>query len=80
MESSMHLMHSSLFFMASHDVIMHAEHIRGVENGAADALSRDNCWGFFLLVPQARQEPTAPEGGGHRRCLPFVGWGEGGLG
>jgi len=50
---------SLFFFLASHNVTMHAEHIRGVDNRAADALSRDNRQGFFLQVPQARQEPTA---------------------
>jgi len=31
--------------------------IRVVEN--ADALSKCNCWDFFMQVPQARQEPIA---------------------
>ena len=29
-----------------------------MENGAADALSRDNCHSFFLQVPQDRHQPA----------------------
>ncbi len=55
---AMHLMRSLFFFLASYDITLYAEHIRGVDNGAADALSRDNCSEFFMQVPRARQEPS----------------------
>ena len=56
-ERVMHLMRSLFFFLASY-VILLGEHIPGVENGAADALSRDNRPSFLTQVPTAHREPT----------------------
>ncbi len=60
---AMHLLRS-LFFIAAHfNFILRAIHIRGVDNGLADALSRDNREYFLRTVPQASPEPT---------CIPPV--------
>jgi len=58
-ERAMHLMYSLFVFLPGQSRCSHShtEHICEVENGAADALSRDNHQDFFLQVPQARQEP-----------------------
>ena len=37
---------------------VHAEHVPGVENVAADALSRDNVVTFLQVVPEAERYPT----------------------
>jgi len=55
----MHLMRSLFFFLASYNVTVRGEHVPGVENGAADAFSRDNQSSFLTQVPTAHQEPTA---------------------
>lgn len=39
-------------------LILFGVHIPGVENGAADALSRDNWPSFLTQVPTAHREPT----------------------
>ena len=57
-ERAMHLMRSLFFFLASFGVVLVAEHLPGRENGAADALSRDNIAAFHSQVPCARQHPT----------------------
>ena len=54
----MHLMRSLFFFLASYNVVVGGRHIPGVENGAADALSRNNAAAFLSQVPAARREPT----------------------
>ena len=54
----MHLMRSLFFFLASYNVILLGEHIPGVENGAADALSRDNQPFFLTQVPTAHRKQT----------------------
>ena len=54
----MHLMRRLLFFSASYNVILLGEHISGVENGAADALSRDNQPSFLTQDPTAHRQPT----------------------
>ena len=57
-ERAMHLMRSLFFFLARWDAQIVAEHIPGVENGAADALSWNNATSFHLQVPSARALPT----------------------
>ena len=54
----MHLMRCFFFFPAHHNVTLVGEHIPGVENGAADALSRDNVLLFRAQVPQASCTPS----------------------
>ena len=56
-------------------VNIHAEHVPGVENVSADALSRDNVVTFMQVVPEAERYPrrlswTLQSGSnqiGHRR-------------
>ena len=60
-ERAMHLMRSLFFFLACHNAVVFGEHIPGIENGAADALSRDNINRFYVQVPWAkRQHTTVP--------------------
>ena len=56
-EHAMHLLRSLFFFQASYNVSLVAEHIRGVENGLADALSRDNHQKFLSCMSSAYQVP-----------------------
>lgn len=49
----MHLMRSLFFFLARDNVALHAVHLAGRYNQAADALSRDNVPLFFRHVPRA---------------------------
>ena len=58
-ERAMHLMRSLFFFLARWNVVLVCQHIAGVKNGAADALSRNDLPSFQRLVPGARREPTA---------------------
>ena len=59
----MHLMRFLSFFLARWEVSLICSHIPGVQNGAADALSRDSLSSFQTLVPSARAAPTMiPEG------------------
>ena len=54
-------MRSLFFFLACHNAVVFGEHIPGIENGAADALSRDNINRFYVQVPWAkRQHTTVP--------------------
>lgn len=57
-ELVMHLMRCLFFFLAHHNVILVGEHIPGVDNGAADALSRDRLSSFMSQVPQANKTPA----------------------
>ena len=57
-ERVMHLMQSLFFFLASYNIVLVGEHIAGVNNGAADALSRDDVHSFRLQVPEAQPTPT----------------------
>ena len=57
-DRAMHLMRSLFFFLAKYNVTLRAEHIPGSENGAADALSRNNRLSFLSQVPSARGTPT----------------------
>lgn len=49
-ERLMHLLRSLFFFLASFNVGLVAEHIPGVDNRAADALSRNDAASFLLQV------------------------------
>ena len=54
----MHLLRC-LFFIASHySVHVHATHIPGQTNAAADALSRNRLSSFLQVVPEADKDPT----------------------
>ena len=57
-ERVMHLLRSLFLFLASYDVSIFAEHIAGVDNRPADALSRGNHQSFLSQVPGAKQEPV----------------------
>ena len=57
-EKAMQLMRSLSFFLAAYNVSIVGEHIPGVDNGAADALSRNDASTFLPQVPSARQSPT----------------------
>lgn len=58
-ERAMHLIRSLFFFLAKFGVVLVGEHIPGIENGAADALSRDNLPSFRLQLPGVQPQPTA---------------------
>ena len=47
---AMHLMRNLFFFLASFNVSLYGEHIPGIENGPADALSRGNHLSFLSQV------------------------------
>lgn len=58
-----HMLRCLFFLEAKFDVLLTARHIPGVENRAADSLSRDNLPLFFSILPQAHQDPDlVPEG------------------
>lgn len=52
----MHLARCLVFISAKFDFHMVAEHVEGVDNVCADALSRNNLDLFRLLYSQANQE------------------------
>ena len=56
---AMHLRRCLAFLAAKGDFKLKAVHIRGVENVAADALSRNNCHLFRSCCPQADETGTA---------------------
>jgi len=56
-EKAMHLMRSAFFFLAQYDIRVWAEHIPGVENRSADALSRNDSDSFLLQNPDAQPRP-----------------------
>ena len=58
MESAMHLIRSLFFVVARFNIIVRAEHIPGVKNVAADALSRNNSTLFRTQVPSAQDAPS----------------------
>ena len=58
MDRAMHLMRCLSFFLARWGVSSVCRHIPGVQNGAADALPRDDLPSFQRLVPQADRTPT----------------------
>ena len=53
-----HLFRVLALLLARFEVSLCAEHIAGPQNGAADALSRNNAPLFFSLFPQAPRYPT----------------------
>ena len=55
----MHLMRSLFFLLAHYNLQIIGQHIPGVENRAADALSRNDVTSFHRQVPAANPEPTA---------------------
>ena len=55
----MHLLRCLHFLCATHDIRIAATHIAGVDNGPADALSRNRCDLFFAFFPKACQQPTS---------------------
>ena len=55
----MHLLHVLWFFVAYFNIDLRIEHIAGVDNCAADMLSRNNMTDFFLFCPQASWIPTS---------------------
>ena len=54
----MHLMRCLFFFQAVFSLSLHAVHLAGKKNIAADGLSRDNLPLFFQQVPTAKSLPT----------------------
>ena len=54
----MHLMRSLFFFTARYSIVLRAEHLPGICNEAANALSRDNLPLFFQQVPVAQWSPS----------------------
>ena len=54
----MHLLRCLFFFEAYFGIRLQASHVAGINNGAADALLRDNLSLFFSLLPQAAVSPT----------------------
>ena len=52
--SLMHLMPCLIFIMPKYNFVVSAAHIKGVHNGLADALSRDDKAYFLSHYPQAR--------------------------
>ncbi len=68
MDRAMHLMRCLSFFLARWNMSFVCEHLPGVENGAADALSRDSLSMFQSLIPEAAREPT-PIHEGLLQCL-----------
>ncbi len=57
----MHLLRCLHFLSAIHDIRISATHIVGVDNTAADAISRNNINQFFCFLPKGF--PTANQGG-----------------
>ena len=53
-----HLLRCLFFLEARHELAITAVHIPGVENGAADSVSRNKLKQFFSLNPQAACHPT----------------------
>ena len=52
-----HMLRCLFFLEAKFDVVLTAVHVPGVQNGAADSISRNNLQTFFNLHPQAHQQP-----------------------
>ncbi len=54
----MHLVRALAFLAAHFNFTISSRHLLRVQNGAADALSRDNIEFFHSLLPQANRNPT----------------------
>ena len=54
----MRILRSLFFFCATFDITLAAQHLPGVRNTSADALSRNNLSLFFSLNPQAHSTPA----------------------
>lgn len=54
-----HMLRCLFFLEAKFDLSLSAVHVPGIENGAADSISRNKLHVFFDLVPQAHQEPCS---------------------
>ena len=54
-----HILRCLFFLEAKFDLSLSAVHVPGIENGAADSISRNKLHVFFDLVPQAHQEPCS---------------------
>ena len=54
----MHLLRSLYFFLAEWDIALRAEHIPGVQNTAADAISRNQLQVFRQVAPGAQDQPA----------------------
>ena len=52
-----HMLRCLFFLEAKWDMRLTAVHVPGVENGIADAVSRNNLDVFFHLLPQANPTP-----------------------
>lgn len=52
-----HMLRCLFFLEAKFSLTLTAVHVPGVDNGAADAISRDKMDVFFRLVPQAQRVP-----------------------
>ena len=50
-----HMLRCLFFLEAKYDILLTARHVPGVENGAADAISRNRLEVFFDLTPQAQR-------------------------
>ncbi len=57
-DKMMHLLRSAFLFTAAYNITLVTEHIRGVQNGEADALSRDDHLSFLTQNPGACQVPV----------------------
>ena len=55
----MHLMRCLVFISARFNFITSAEHLPGVHNQLADALSRNDAWYFMFNYPQAQPAPSS---------------------
>ena len=57
-----HLLRCLFYLEAFFDITLSGKHVPGVENGAADSISRNNLPSFFTLTPQAQpQSCRVPE-------------------
>ena len=57
-ERAMHMMRCLSFFLARWSVSLVCRHIPGIQNGAADALSRNALLSFQRIMPGASESPT----------------------
>ena len=53
-----HLLRCLFFLEAQHDLTLTAEYIRGSDNGAADAISRNQLDVFACMCPQSHRRQT----------------------